>query len=250
MHSLPSPIHPSAIHQRPPSPSHLNSHVHTPLSNANALLSSRRYILLLPLWFLFSKSAAVSVQSVLMSCFCRRRVSYFPVISYSSFVFPSRPPFHFAILSRPAPLRFVYLHADSHPSQISKSSSAEKPDPLAEPEEALKPGALYTECAVVRVDVPPPGSDSDSAPSTSGEGAPHAGKGKAKDGAGDEAGIVPEDDGELGGERAGRAVWEAYEQGLKAWEGRWDAEAYAQASERTYPRSHPVVATRDVSVAG
>ncbi|KAF7362860.1 hypothetical protein MVEN_00635800 [Mycena venus] len=147
------------------------------------------YILLLPLWFLFSKSAAASVQSVL-------HVLFLPT-----------------------------------PSKISKSS-AEKPDPLAEPEEALKPGALYAECAVVRVDVPPPE------------------KGKEKDGAGDGDGIVPEDDGELGGERAGRAVWEAYERGLKAWEGRWDAEAYAQASERTDPRSRPSAATRDGSVAG
>jgi hypothetical protein len=44
------------------------------------------------------------------------------------------------------------------------------------------------------------------------------GKGKEKEvEAGEEAKIL-EDDGELGGEVAGRLVWEAFEMGLKAWE--------------------------------
>ncbi|KAJ7617299.1 hypothetical protein FB45DRAFT_933846 [Roridomyces roridus] len=83
----------------------------------------------------------------------------------------------------------------------------------AEPEELLKPGALYAECAVVRglrvrVD--------ESAEEESEKGAAKGkGKGKAKEG---EVEMEIPDDGELGGERAGRLVWEEYERALKKWE--------------------------------
>jgi hypothetical protein len=64
-------------------------------------------------------------------------------------------------------------------------------------EEALKPGALYSDCAVVNLKVPSP---PDPLPKERDEGK------------------VLEDDGELGGEVAGRLVWEGLEIGLKAWE--------------------------------
>lgn len=73
------------------------------------------------------------------------------------------------------------------------------------PEEVLKPGALYAECAVVRLTVPTPPDTSVSEKSS------QEGKGK------EEVLDIP-DDGEYGGEMVGRLVWEAYEDALKAWE--------------------------------
>ena len=66
------------------------------------------------------------------------------------------------------------------------------------PEEVLKAGALYRECAVVQVRIPTP----DGIPSGSEE---------QKDGP------MPED-GELGGVHLGQSVWESFEVALKEWE--------------------------------
>ncbi|KAI0753346.1 hypothetical protein C8Q80DRAFT_1067896, partial [Daedaleopsis nitida] len=71
--------------------------------------------------------------------------------------------------------------------------------------EVLKPGALYRECAVVHLDVPRPAQSVEEANKPSSKG-----KGKEES--------VMEDDGELGGEAVGRAVWEWYEARLKDWE--------------------------------
>lgn len=67
----------------------------------------------------------------------------------------------------------------------------------------MKPGALYRECAVVRLTVPAPAD-----PLVSEDN-----KGKDKD-----HGTEIPDDGELGGEVAGRLVWESFEEALKEWE--------------------------------
>ncbi|KAG6885091.1 hypothetical protein C0993_005974 [Termitomyces sp. T159_Od127] len=75
------------------------------------------------------------------------------------------------------------------------------------PEEVLKPGALYAECAVVRLAVPTPSETPTS------EKKSQKGKGKELE----EVLEIP-DDGEYGGEVMGRLVWEAYEDALKAWE--------------------------------
>lgn len=72
--------------------------------------------------------------------------------------------------------------------------------------EVLKPGALYRECAIVNLHVPQPAQPVDDEKSSKA-------KGKRKEEEG-----VPEDDGELGGEAVGRAVWEWYEARLKEWE--------------------------------
>lgn len=78
------------------------------------------------------------------------------------------------------------------------------------PEEILKPGALYRECAVVRLHVPappePPTSDSNSDPKDKGQGKE------------DEIPIPIPDDGELGGELCGRLAWESFEENLREWE--------------------------------
>ncbi len=78
------------------------------------------------------------------------------------------------------------------------------------PEEILKPGSLYAECAVVPLKVPsidfplPPAKEQSA-----------KGKGKANP---EEEMLELPDDGELGGEATGRAVWEAYEAAVKAWQ--------------------------------
>jgi hypothetical protein len=85
------------------------------------------------------------------------------------------------------------LHALFLPTPF-KISPARNPQ---KPEEVLKPGALYRECAVVKLQVPKPP--------------------KVDENVRDEVN-VSEDDGELGGEISGRLVWEYFEQELKRWE--------------------------------
>ena len=83
--------------------------------------------------------------------------------------------------------------------------------PDAMPEEVLKPGALYRECAVVTLKVSVPEKLALSAD-------PKASSSKkGKGNAGEEVLEIP-DDGEYGGEVAGRFVWESYEEALKVWE--------------------------------
>ena len=76
------------------------------------------------------------------------------------------------------------------------------------PEEVLVPGALYADCAVVvklavKMDIQTSGVETSMNEETKGH------KGDV---------IELPDDGEYGGELAGRLVWEAYEAGLKNWE--------------------------------
>ena len=82
--------------------------------------------------------------------------------------------------------------------------------PDAMPEEVLKPGALYRECAVVTLKVSVPEKLALSAD-------PKASSSKGKEKAEEEVLEIP-DDGEYGGEVAGRLVWESYEEALKVWE--------------------------------
>ena len=82
--------------------------------------------------------------------------------------------------------------------------------PDAMPEEVLKPGALYRECAVVTLKVSVPEKLALSAD-------PKSSSSKGKEKAEEEVLEIP-DDGEYGGEVAGRLVWESYEEALKVWE--------------------------------
>ena len=87
------------------------------------------------------------------------------------------------------------LHALFLPTPFKSASKSVTKESDDLPEEVLRPGALYRECAAVRLNVPA-----------------HKEKEKEKE----EVGLV--DDGELGGEVTGRMVWESFEVGLKAWE--------------------------------
>jgi hypothetical protein len=118
--------------------------------------------------------------------------------------------------------------ADSATPESAAGVDARRPrvEPGRE-EEVLKPGALYAECAVVQLAVPPlPPGPADSAggaaksakPADGKAGSAAKGKAKAKDEEPEEGlGEMP-DDGELGGVALGTAVWDAYERALKAWE--------------------------------
>jgi len=77
--------------------------------------------------------------------------------------------------------------------------------PTSFPEEVLKPGALYSECAAVQLQV------------TLLESITKEHGAKEGDASGKEEKTLV-DDGELGGELAGRLVWESFEKELKNWE--------------------------------
>jgi hypothetical protein len=135
------------------------------------LTSPCRYYLLQPLLRLLFKSPNAALQSVLHALFL--------------------------------PTPFKSGHAKPAPS----TGGPVENDAL--PEEILKPGALYRECAIVHLHIPsPPDPLKDISMSDKG-------KGKEKDKAFDQS--LP-DDGELGGEVAGRLVWESFENALKEWE--------------------------------
>ncbi|KAF9445935.1 hypothetical protein P691DRAFT_734164 [Macrolepiota fuliginosa MF-IS2] len=155
------------------------------------------YILLLPLLYISTKSPKFAIQSILHALFL------------------------------PTPFKVLSQAISSSSETESKSQSAnDKSTHDAKPrtstsqltrEELLKPGALYAECAIVRLDlaVPaPPLPEDKTADSTKGKG-----KEKEKGGKGLKEEVLQiEDDGEYGGEIAGRMVWEAYEAALKVWE--------------------------------
>ncbi|KAA1476534.1 hypothetical protein DENSPDRAFT_807343 [Dentipellis sp. KUC8613] len=127
------------------------------------------YVLLYPLLRLLTKTSFSAMQAVLHALFL--------------------------------PTPFKYLAAATTP----ESTDA---DDRARDAEVLKPGALYAECAVVRVRVAP----APAPPETDSEPQPQAGKSNA------EPRKQRVDDGEMGGEVLGTMVWEEYERELKAWE--------------------------------
>ena len=94
------------------------------------------------------------------------------------------------------------LHALFLPTPFKYLVSTSDDTRKRTPEEVLKPGALYAECAVVPLHIPvtsrPPADDK--------------GQGKDSETRG------PPDDGELGGVALGTQVWDDYERELKAWE--------------------------------
>ena len=97
-------------------------------------------------------------------------------------------------------------------SSVDEKSKGAKGTPIDSsvtdmPEEVLKPGALYADCAVVRLKVPLPPSAVASEKETVKDGKTMT-----------EEVLEIQDDGEFGGEVMGRLVWEAYEEALKDWE--------------------------------
>jgi hypothetical protein len=101
------------------------------------------------------------------------------------------------------------LHALFLPTPFKYLESTSEDPRKRSPEEVLKPGALYAECAVVPVRMPAP-SMSPAEDQKRSEG------GKETKAPNDDA-AVP-DDGELGGVKLGMQVWDDYERELKIWE--------------------------------
>ena len=98
------------------------------------------------------------------------------------------------------------LHALFLPTPFKSLASTPGDARKRAPEEVLKPGALYAECAVVPVHIPatsvPPVEDKDKTQENKDR---------------EDPGTRP-DDGELGGVALGMQTWDDYERELKAWE--------------------------------
>lgn len=165
-----------------------------------------RYILLQPLLLLITKSSHAAIQSVLHALFL------------------------------PTPFKVIAQAGLRSPSQKepAKAGAVIDASVLEMPEEVLKPGALYAECAVVKLDIRSKTVDLHH------EEAKSSAKGKEKEAVSPEGvGIEIPDDGELGGEATGRLVWETYEAALKAWEEEFPPSPSppvpAEEKERTEP---------------
>ena len=109
-------------------------------------------------------------------------------------------------------------------TNAAKDNTPQGPlDVLADdmPEEVLLPGALYADCAAVKINVKIPDEVRERDRQIQAEAAKARanGKGKKKEqGSGKDEVLDLVDDGEYGGELAGRLVWEEYEAALKNWE--------------------------------
>ncbi len=99
------------------------------------------------------------------------------------------------------------LHALFLPTPFKYLSFAPDDPQKRAPEEVLKPGALYAECAVVPIHIPI------TLASPAEEKTDGSGDGKTPG-----SGTTAPDDGELGGVALGMEVWDDYERELKVWE--------------------------------
>lgn len=187
-----------------------------------------RYLLLQPILRIFTKSPSSAVQTVLHALFLPT-----PFKSLSMRIAEQEAASASASASSSTQDKEDKLDSTSEKNTASSSSSKSTPSTKLKKtqpvfREVLKPGALYSDCAVVvTLKVPPPPPSPASGDSKDGKKAAGSekksdskkDKGKAKE-KGEELDISIEDDGEYGGEAVGRVVWEAYEGALKLWEGK------------------------------
>jgi hypothetical protein len=152
-----------------------------------------------------SVSPGISRADVVASLFAadssRGRVSWRGMILYMLL----NPLFRILTKSPSSTLQST-LHALFLPTPFKYLTAATDNAQKRAPEEVLKPGALYAECAVVPIHIP-----ASSIPRAA--GGPEKDKGKKRSDGDSQA-----DDGELGGVALGMQVWDDYERELKVWD--------------------------------
>lgn len=119
------------------------------------------------------------------------------------------------------------LHALFLPTPFKYLASTSDDTRKRTPEEVLKPGALYAECAVVPLHIPV-------------TSIPAEDNGQGKDRETRRDGSPPHDDGELGGVALGTQVWDDYERELKAWEAQQAVSGVDVTKEEGQPRRSDV----------
>ncbi|PPQ73384.1 hypothetical protein CVT26_015487 [Gymnopilus dilepis] len=158
------------------------------MSPTGSYLGLLCYIVFQPLLRIFTKAPAAAMQTILH------------------------------VLFLPTPFKLLAA------TNAAKDNTPQGPlDVLADdmPEEVLLPGALYADCAAVKINVKIPDEVRERDLQIQAEAAKARANGKGKK---KEQGSVKDevldlvDDGEYGGELAGRLVWEEYEAALKIWE--------------------------------
>lgn len=165
-----------------------------------------RYLVLFPFIWLLAKSSGMAMQSALHSLFL-----------------PT--PFKRALAQLSTATNAA---AEASAELKDDTTTKDSPQTRAAAEsftEVLKPGALYRECSVITLTLPPlPAApeDHESDDTTrddkrSREKSEKA-KGKGKKPSPEDELFEIEDDGEYGGEGVGRVVWEWFENHLKMWE--------------------------------
>ncbi|KAH9006199.1 hypothetical protein EDB86DRAFT_2872290 [Lactarius hatsudake] len=165
-----------------------------------------------------SVSPGISRTDVVASLFAadssRGGVSWLGMILYMLL-----NPFFRILTKSPSSTLQSTLHALFLPTPFKYLTAA--PDDVRKraPEEVLKPGALYAECAVVSVHIP-----ASSIPRARERSEEDKGK-KRSDGD-----SPPPDDGELGGVALGMQVWDDYERELKTWDTATATEAESRHS--------------------
>lgn len=165
-----------------------------------------RFILSFPMIWLLGKSSDMAMQTVLHALFL------------------------------PTPFKRALAHLAAATAaaagETAPSGSKEQPDDARKTQrlipdaftEILKPGALYRECSVVTLRLPPlplAAEEESSENDKNGERASQVKKSqkKGKDETNMQEEVLDiEDDGEYGGEKVGRLAWEWFEVHLKAWE--------------------------------
>ncbi|KAF9567802.1 hypothetical protein CPC08DRAFT_746670 [Agrocybe pediades] len=164
------------------------------MSPTGSYLGLFLYLVLQPLLRIFTKSPVSAIQTILH------------------------------VLFLPTP--FKILANTTSATQKDPKDKATQQGPLDAsvlemPEEVLLPGALYSNCAAIKLGVKIPEELIDKDRQMRAENAKakekSKAKGKGKEDLKEEV-LDIEDDGQYGGELAGRLVWEEYEVALKIWE--------------------------------
>ncbi|KAH9486292.1 putative oxidoreductase C19A8.06 [Psilocybe cubensis] len=143
------------------------------------------------------------------------------------------------VLFLPTPFKILSVAANTANSKVATQG----PLDTSLPEEVLLPGALYANCAAVKLNVKVPEELVERDREAKAGEKRKTGKGKSK---ATEEILDIADDGEYGGELAGRLVWEEYEGALKVWESQnpgdveKEKKKYASSTAKAPPKVSPM----------